>query len=155
VRDASRDAAVIRRDRLFLAGLGLAVDLDDDLRGANALRDQRIANRLGAVGRKVSVVGIRAANVRVTLDDDRLLDVAVRPPRELGQRVLAGAVELRRVRGEEDLRLIGLSRLIYRAANFRKPLRAEGHLESSPHFWGDLCRERIRCASRSVQSPGR
>lgn len=41
-------------------------------------------------------------------------------------------------------RLSGWRRLIYRAANALHPLRAEGHIEGSPHFWGDLCRERIR-----------
>lgn len=41
-------------------------------------------------------------------------------------------------------RLTGLARLVYRAANFRSPLRAEGHVEASPYFWGDLCRARVR-----------
>lgn len=41
-------------------------------------------------------------------------------------------------------RLTGAARMIYRAANFRSRLRCEGHVEGSPYFWGDLCRERIR-----------
>ncbi len=41
-------------------------------------------------------------------------------------------------------RLTGAARLIYRAANFRSRLRCEGHVEWSPYFWGDLCRERVR-----------
>lgn len=41
-------------------------------------------------------------------------------------------------------RLTGAYRLLYRAANFRQRLRCEGHVPSSPFFWGDLCRERIR-----------
>jgi hypothetical protein len=41
-------------------------------------------------------------------------------------------------------RLSGWRRLVYRVANARHPLRAEGHIEGSPHFWGDLCRARIR-----------
>lgn len=40
-------------------------------------------------------------------------------------------------------RLTGFGKLIYRAANFRKPLRTEGHTIGSDYFWGDLCRERV------------
>jgi hypothetical protein len=40
-------------------------------------------------------------------------------------------------------RLTGLARLVYRTANFRSPLRAEGHVAGSPYFWGDLCRDRV------------
>ena len=40
-------------------------------------------------------------------------------------------------------RLSGLPRAIYRAANFRSALRCEGHVLSSPYFWGDLCRDQI------------
>lgn len=41
-------------------------------------------------------------------------------------------------------RLSGWRRLVYRAANARRPLRAEGHVETTPYFWGDLCRARVR-----------
>lgn len=41
-------------------------------------------------------------------------------------------------------RLTGWPQRIYRLANFRSRLRAEGHITTSPHFWGDLCRDRIR-----------
>jgi hypothetical protein len=42
-----------------------------------------------------------------------------------------------------EARLRGVYRAIYRLANLRSPLRAEGHLPESPYFWGDLCRERV------------
>jgi hypothetical protein len=41
-------------------------------------------------------------------------------------------------------RLSGWRQFVYRVANALHPLRAEGHIEGSPHFWGDLCRARIR-----------
>jgi hypothetical protein len=41
-------------------------------------------------------------------------------------------------------RLSGAYRAIYRVANFKSRLRAEGHVEGSPRFWGDLCRNRVR-----------
>jgi hypothetical protein len=44
-----------------------------------------------------------------------------------------------------DARLDGLPRLVYRAANrvLRRDTHYYGHVEGSPYFWGDLCRERI------------
>jgi hypothetical protein len=44
-------------------------------------------------------------------------------------------------------RLSGLQRLFYDLLHLvtnRKNASSEGHIESSPLFWGDLCRERIR-----------
>lgn len=41
-------------------------------------------------------------------------------------------------------RLTGFWQLLYRVANFRSRLRAEGHVRTSRYFWGDICRERIR-----------
>lgn len=41
-------------------------------------------------------------------------------------------------------RLTGVYRSLYQLAHVRRRLRAEGHVESSPRFWGDLCRERVR-----------
>lgn len=45
-----------------------------------------------------------------------------------------------------DARLDGLSRHFYRAIIrlMRKNRSFDGHVEGSPHFWGDLCRERVR-----------
>jgi hypothetical protein len=44
-----------------------------------------------------------------------------------------------------DARLDGLPRLVYRAANtvLRRETHYYGHVEDSPYFWGDLCRDRI------------
>lgn len=42
-----------------------------------------------------------------------------------------------------NARLTGVYRAIYRVANFRSKLRAEGHVPGSRYFWGDLCRERV------------
>ncbi|MEQ1860611.1 MAG: hypothetical protein ABMA13_11810 [Chthoniobacteraceae bacterium] len=39
-------------------------------------------------------------------------------------------------------RLTGWRQTLYRLANRTAP-RAEGHVEGSPYFWGDLCRERL------------
>ena len=41
-------------------------------------------------------------------------------------------------------RLSGLARFVYRVANSRQPLHCDGHMPDSAHFWGDLCRERVR-----------
>jgi hypothetical protein len=44
-----------------------------------------------------------------------------------------------------DSRLTGLSRAAYNALNRGRTRDAfEGHLETSPLFWGDLCRDRVR-----------
>ena len=41
-------------------------------------------------------------------------------------------------------RLSGWRRLVYVAAHTLDPPRADGHVEGSPRFWGDLCREHVR-----------
>lgn len=41
-------------------------------------------------------------------------------------------------------RLSGIYRHIYNAANLGRALKAEGHIELSPYFWGDLCKERVK-----------
>jgi hypothetical protein len=45
-------------------------------------------------------------------------------------------------------RVSGIARMIYSAAQLANPRKTranfEGHIESSPYFWGDLARERIR-----------
>jgi hypothetical protein len=40
-------------------------------------------------------------------------------------------------------RVTGLNRLIYQAATLGRKSRFLGHVEGDPHFWGDLCRDRI------------
>ncbi len=40
-------------------------------------------------------------------------------------------------------RLTGLARVIYQLANVRSKLRCEGHIATSPYFWGDLCRDQV------------
>jgi len=40
-------------------------------------------------------------------------------------------------------RLTGWRQALYRVANFRGAPKAEGHVESSPFFWGDLCQKHI------------
>jgi hypothetical protein len=44
-----------------------------------------------------------------------------------------------------EARLDGLPRLVYRAANtiLRRETQYYGHVEGSPYFWGDICRDRI------------
>lgn len=44
-----------------------------------------------------------------------------------------------------EMRLDGAPRLAYRLVNaiLRRDARYFGHVESSPYFWGDLCRDRI------------
>jgi hypothetical protein len=47
----------------------------------------------------------------------------------------------------ESARLSGMQRLIYNAVNLKLNGRnhgSQGHIEASPLFWGDLCREKIR-----------
>jgi hypothetical protein len=41
-------------------------------------------------------------------------------------------------------RLGGARQVIYRAATLGRQNLSYGHIESSPHFWGDLCKNRIR-----------
>jgi hypothetical protein len=46
----------------------------------------------------------------------------------------------------ESARLSGLQRLVYNALNLKldgKNLGSQGHIEASPLFWGDLCKEKI------------
>lgn len=44
-----------------------------------------------------------------------------------------------------EARLTGAQRLAYRAMRgFRRGPGFRGHVEGDPHFWGDLCRDRIR-----------
>jgi hypothetical protein len=43
-----------------------------------------------------------------------------------------------------EARISGIRRGIYRIATARRNRRYFGHLSASPHFWGDLCRDRIR-----------
>jgi len=54
-----------------------------------------------------------------------------------------------------EARLNGLPRLVYRTANavLRRGTRYFGHVEGSPYFWGDLCRERIEYV-RNFSFPG-
>ena len=54
-----------------------------------------------------------------------------------------------------EARLNGLPRLVYRTANavLRRGTRYFGHVEGSPYFWGDLCRERIEYV-RNFTFPG-
>jgi hypothetical protein len=54
-----------------------------------------------------------------------------------------------------EARLDGLPRLVYRAANtaLRRGTRYYGHVEGSPYFWGDLCRDRIEYV-RNFSFPG-
>jgi len=44
-----------------------------------------------------------------------------------------------------DARLDGFPRFVYRAANsiLRRETHYYGHVEESPYFWGDICRDRI------------
>jgi hypothetical protein len=44
-----------------------------------------------------------------------------------------------------EARLDGLPRFVYRAANavLRRETHYYGHVEGSPYFWGDICRDRI------------
>jgi hypothetical protein len=52
-----------------------------------------------------------------------------------------------------DRRLTGANALAYNVMNRFKGYRAyEGHIESSPLFWGDLCRERVRYVRNFVHS---
>ena len=47
----------------------------------------------------------------------------------------------------QSARVSGIQRLIYDVLNlnyFKKTSESEGHLESSPLFWGDLCREKVK-----------
>jgi hypothetical protein len=47
----------------------------------------------------------------------------------------------------ESARLSGIQRLIYNALNLKLDGRnhgSQGHIEASPLFWGDLCKEKIR-----------
>jgi hypothetical protein len=41
-------------------------------------------------------------------------------------------------------RVSGIRNRIYRLATARRPARYFGHVPGSPHFWGDLCRDRIK-----------
>ena len=54
-----------------------------------------------------------------------------------------------------EARLNGLPRLVYRTAHavLRRGTRYFGHVEGSPYFWGDLCRERIEYV-RNFSFPG-
>ena len=41
-------------------------------------------------------------------------------------------------------RLSGARQVIYRAATLGRENRFYGHVDNSPHFWGDLCKSRVR-----------
>ncbi len=43
-------------------------------------------------------------------------------------------------------------RRVYRALNLPRPLRFSGHVEGSPLFWGDVCREQVRYVRNFVHS---
>lgn len=47
-------------------------------------------------------------------------------------------------------RVTGLHRLIYQAATLGRKGGFKGHVEGDPHFWGDLCKERITYARNFV-----
>jgi hypothetical protein len=44
-----------------------------------------------------------------------------------------------------EYRLTGINRLLYNLlTGFRNKNKFRGHIEADPHFWGDICREKIR-----------